>query len=1092
MAKKVSTNKQPAKGIPISGKKKKNREEEQPPPGVTVGRPNLSACMIVRNEAKFLEKCLKSIKAVADEIIIVDTGSNDGTVAIARLYTDKVFIHPWEENFSKARNQALAYATGDWILIIDADEELVQEDISGLKSALEDREVDAIMVQVISRYKQEKGESILNSVRLFRNNGVIRYEGRVHNRAVGMASARVYPIRIIHYGYDPTQTRAEEKFDRTVSLLKMDLADDPENPVTYHYLSRAYLGREMYWQALEASLTAIRLAEARHDGNLLYLWSHYTAAMSCYRLQDLQRAEEISLSALNKYPKHIDSHFMLILVYFDTKRWAELIEHGSEYVRLIELLRTSPVLFDNLVTCSLNDAWNMHVLIGIGHFELGHSDEASVAFEKAASSAPEPFIALRAVGIYFYNKKEMGRARRYLERACRLDSRDETVKKLLGQIPSAAAEMQKEPTISLCMIVKNEDAFLDQCLKSIKDYVDEIIIVDTGSTDGTVEIARRFTDKLYFHAWENSFSKARNQSIAYATGDWIFIMDADEEMLAGNGELLRQAAREAGKADAILVNTVSTYSNGNKTARHNSERLFRNNGAIHYEGIVHNLVVGHVSVKSSRIELMHYGYDLEEKKASEKFIRTTELLKKQIEEEPDNPMPHHYLGTSYLSRGLNREAAEEAVLAVDLAERQHNEHPLYLWARHNAAISFFRLGDLDKARDYSLSALAKYPEHLDSLYTMTMLVAERGEWTNVLSYGKKYLERRRFYEKNPDAPGLVINCTMKEGTAINLLIGHAFHALHDQKRAAEHYREACEIADEKWKAWWNIGVFHMDRSGDLELARRYLDMALAEAPEEPSAWYMLAKLNKKCGLPAEERRCLGQIFRLKTDDLMLLNRLATLCLEADDPDQALAATNAALTVDPANYPALCNLGLIQKRKGAFAESIRIFLRAVEIHPYGVAPWINLGEISLSLHNLADAKLFFEQALSFQGGLTDILLQLCHIEFQLNAIDDFVSHADQLLKELGLDRNRTLNRMEDIAAMLLEMDYALRHRPEAAALTFRTLALLPVDYQALSLDWSIRDLEPGQDGEKSSFIAKRLEELHRLAKKPEGALACAIN
>ena len=294
------------------------------------------------------------------------------------------------------------------------------------------------------------------------------------------------------------------------------------------------------------------------------------------------------------------------------------------------------------------------------------------------------------------------------------------------------------------------------------------------------------------------------------------------------------------------------------------------------------------------------------------------------------------------------------------------------------------------------------------------------------------------------------------------------------------------------KSGGTSAVFHMDRSGDLELARRYLDMALAEAPEEPSAWYMLAKLNKKCGLFAEERRCLEQIFRLKTDDLMVLNRLATLCLEAGDLDQALEATNAALKVDAANYPALCNLGLIYKRKRAFEESVRVFLQAVEIHPYGVAPWINLGEISLSLNNLADAKIFFERALSFQSGLTDVLLQLCNVEFRLNAIDDFVNHADQLLQELGLDRNRTLNNMEDIAAMLLDMDFALRHRPESAALVFSTLSLLPVDYHGLSLDWSIRDPEPDQNREKAAFIAKRLHELYCLAKKTEGALACAIN
>jgi tetratricopeptide (TPR) repeat protein len=197
-------------------------------------------------------------------------------------------------------------------------------------------------------------------------------------------------------------------------------------------------------------------------------------------------------------------------------------------------------------------------------------------------------------------------------------------------------------------------------------------------------------------------------------------------------------------------------------------------------------------------------------------------------------------------------------------------------------------------------------------------------------------------------------------------------------------------------------------------------------------------------------------------------------------------------LDAANYAALCNLGLIYKRKRMFGESIRVFLQAVEIDPYGVATWINLGEISLSLNNLADAKTFFERALSFQSGLTDILLQLCNIEFRLNAIDDFVSHSDQLLQKLELDRNRTLNTMEDIATMLLDMDFALRHRPESAALVFSTLSLLPVDYGALSLDGNRRDREPDQNWGKSSFIAKRLDELCRLAKKPAGACKCTIN
>ena len=192
-------------------------------------------------------------------------------------------------------------------------------------------------------------------------------------------------------------------------------------------------------------------------------------------------------------------------------------------------------------------------------------------------------------------------------------------------------------------------------------------------------------------------------------------------------------------ADAFLVNIISTYSNGKKKARHNFERLFRNNGVIYYEGIVHNRVKGASCIKASKIEVMHYGYDVEEKKANEKFIRTTELLKKQIRENPQDPMPHHYLGVSYLTRGMNDDAAKESVLAIDLAEQQTNDHPLYIWTHHNAAMAFFCMGDLDRAKDYSLRALKKYPEHLDSFYTLAMIAAERKKWEDVVSYGDNYL-----------------------------------------------------------------------------------------------------------------------------------------------------------------------------------------------------------------------------------------------------------------------------------------------------------------------------------------------------------------
>lgn len=88
--------------------------------------------------------------------------------------------------------------------------------------------------------------------------------------------------------------------------------------------------------------------------------------------------------------------------------------------------------------------------------------------------------------------------------------------------------------LSVCMIVRDEEKFLDNCLKSLKPLLDlnlaELIIVDTGSVDKTIEIAKKYTNKVYFKEWNNNFSEARNYSISLAKGEYIFIMDADQEM----------------------------------------------------------------------------------------------------------------------------------------------------------------------------------------------------------------------------------------------------------------------------------------------------------------------------------------------------------------------------------------------------------------------------------------------------------------------------------------------------------------------------------------------------------------------------------
>lgn len=806
----------------------------------------------------------------------------------------------------------------------------------------------------------------------------------------------------------------------------------------------------MYREALEESLTAIRLTDEKDNNRMISLWSHYNAALAHYHLGNLSEAEKSALSGIRNDPNHMDSHFMLTVIYYDQRDWARVIEHGSEYLRLNDRFNGSPESFGDVVACSLKENWNVSMLIGFAYAELGRSDSSHQTIEKAVSCAPEPSVALRAAGIYFYNKKDLSKAKNYLLRAGRENPDDETVKNLLKDIREERREGVAEATISCCLIVKNEEAFLRPCLDSVKDYVDEIVIVDTGSEDATIEIARQYTDKVYSHPWEGSFSKARNQVLSYATGGWIFQIDADEELMEGSGPKLRQAVRDAGPADAILVNIISTYSGGTKKARHNFERLFRNNGVIHYEGIVHNRVVAYNNLKASKIELMHYGYDVEEKKACEKFLRTTELLKKQIEESPDDPMPHHYLGVSYLTRGMNEEALRESDIAIHLAEEQKNDHHLYLWARHNAAMSAFRLGRLEEAKQYSLRAIEMFPTHLDSFYALAMIAAERQEWSNVLVYGKKFLHYQEFYEKNHDQAGLILNTTMKEGAAVHLIIGHACHACKDHKKMEKHYAKAADAADEEWQAWWNAGTFHLDRSGDLTRAKQYLERALQLSPEEPSIWYMLAKLSQKSERPEEEETYLEKLYASGSEDLVILNRLSALSIDKGDWDRAREILGRALKTDPSNYPALCSLGRVYRQNQGMDRAIEVLMRAVEIYPDGTDPWVDLGEICLDLNRLQDAKAFFERALALDPGLLKALLYLSEIGIRQNRIVDSVQWCDRILEKLGLDRNRTLHGMEDFALILADIATALRRDRVLFPLALRSVSLLPIPEKEVSL------------------------------------------
>src|SRR5262245_32836118 len=177
----------------------------------------LSLCMIMRDEEEHLARCLRSVQGVADEVVIVDTGSTDRSVRIAESFGARVLHEPWRGDFAAPRNTSIDAATGDWILILDADEELI--DGAALLPLLEDEGLEGYCLREVNFIGEEVGvEAVVNSAfRLFRNRPEYRYDGALHEQIMGRVdpqggvTTRFCGVEIHHYGYlEPTQ-RAKEK-----------------------------------------------------------------------------------------------------------------------------------------------------------------------------------------------------------------------------------------------------------------------------------------------------------------------------------------------------------------------------------------------------------------------------------------------------------------------------------------------------------------------------------------------------------------------------------------------------------------------------------------------------------------------------------------------------------------------------------------------------------------------------------------------------------------------------------------------------------------------------------------------------------------
>ncbi|MEZ5978114.1 MAG: glycosyltransferase [Planctomycetota bacterium] len=202
----------------------------------------LSLCLIVRDEVDLLPACLESARPHVDEIVVVDTGSRDGTLDVARAAGARVVELAWTDDFAAARNASLAAASGDHALVIDADERVADTSARAKFEAYVARRADGVGRVVI---ENRPGGSRTEVSRLLPLDGRHRFEGRVHEQVVrtdGEPHRGSTGVTFVHLGYDPTVVAARGKVRRNVELLRRELLERPYDGYLWYQLGRTLRG----------------------------------------------------------------------------------------------------------------------------------------------------------------------------------------------------------------------------------------------------------------------------------------------------------------------------------------------------------------------------------------------------------------------------------------------------------------------------------------------------------------------------------------------------------------------------------------------------------------------------------------------------------------------------------------------------------------------------------------------------------------------------------------------------------------------------------------------------------------------------------
>jgi glycosyltransferase involved in cell wall biosynthesis len=776
---------------------------------------SISLCMIVKNEEEYLPQCLESVKSMVDEMVIVDTGSTDRTVEIAESFGAKILHHPWNNDFAEARNVSLRHAACAWILVLDADEMIEERDLAGLRNVCGSGKFKAYSIVTrnynndskgatwvpndgqCEKSKEFTGWSPSRKVRLFRNNSAIRFSGMIHELVEPSIRKKGWKIGICdvpvhHFGRARQEETQEAKGQFYFKLIQKTASEKNRDPDAY--FKRGAQGSDLGY--------------------------HEEAVRDFYRVKELAPL----------FPR-IDSNLSASLI------------HLERYDEAIGVLKDG-------IQKKPDDAglWNN---LGLAYYVKGIYDVAVEKLEKAVRLKPDYAAAYKNLGMAYAQAGRIKDAISAFTKAFKLNPTLVEIKKTLEKLKemddsglrSSASTLlpPAPPTLSLCMIVKNEEEYLPQCLESVKSIVDEMVIVDTGSTDRTVEIAESFGAKVFHHPWNNDFAEARNVSLRRATCDWILVLDADEviakrdlprirPLLSNrNAWAYKLTLRNYELTSGIRGNTLNSggYEEGRGFPAYGAVdliRLFRNRQDISFEGRVHELITlsalvqeEGLAVVRTGIPVHHYGKVMDREKVIRKAQIYREIGEKKILDNPKDAKALEDLGAQYIELGNIDNAEKVLKQAIEIDSNRCG-------AWFNLGVVYAKRGQWIEALEPFVRAIELNPKDADSRYNCGLVLEKIGQTDAAIEQHSEAIAL------NPDY------------ISAHFSLGNLRWITGNREKAAEHYEKVVKLSPTHAGAHFNLGLYY-EALGQIKEAIACFKKTLKHNPDHSGAKASLRRLS---------------------------------------------------------------------------------------------------------------------------------------------------------------------------------------------------------------------------------------------------------